>query len=85
MDDTISTTKYDQLKLYLLPIIQKAKVVTEEEFFYKGESGGTICSSAYEKALELIDKKYHPAVIIFIHFIFPMVIIYHQTIRIVSD
>ena len=49
-----------QSKLNLLPIIQRAKVVTEEEFFSKGESGGTICSSAYRKALELIDEKYNP-------------------------
>lgn len=29
-------------------------------FFSKGESGGTICSSVYKKALELIDDKYSP-------------------------
>ena len=28
--------------------------------FLKGESGGTICSSAYRKALELVDAKYSP-------------------------
>ena len=35
-------------------------MVDEESFFSKGESGGTICSSAYRKALELIEKKYSP-------------------------
>lgn len=35
--------------------------MTEEEFFTKGESGGTICSSAYIKALELIRDKYNPS------------------------
>ncbi|TXK91057.1 sporulation protein YhbH [Parageobacillus sp. SY1] len=34
---------------------------TEDEFFTKGESGGTICSSAYRKALELIETKYSPS------------------------
>ncbi|MGP4076547.1 sporulation protein YhbH [Halobacillus sp. K22] len=38
----------------------QAKVVKEEDFFSKGESGGTICSSAYRKALELIETKYSP-------------------------
>jgi uncharacterized sporulation protein YeaH/YhbH (DUF444 family) len=32
--------------------------VTEDEFFTKGESGGTICSSAYQLALELVNKRY---------------------------
>jgi uncharacterized sporulation protein YeaH/YhbH (DUF444 family) len=36
----------------------KAKEVEEEEFFTPGESGGTICSSAYVKALEIIDSRY---------------------------
>ena len=35
-------------------------MVPEESFFSKGESGGTMCSSAYRKALELIDESYHP-------------------------
>ncbi|CQR47100.1 hypothetical protein BN1058_01389 [Paraliobacillus sp. PM-2] len=36
----------------------EAKVVDEESFFSKGESGGTICSSAYQKAVEMIKEKY---------------------------
>ena len=39
----------------------EAKVVSEEDFFSKGESGGTRCSSAYLKALDLIEEKYNPA------------------------
>ena len=50
----------------------EAKVVTEEEFFTKGESGGTICSSAYVKALELLRKNIIQRDIIFILFIFQM-------------
>jgi uncharacterized sporulation protein YeaH/YhbH (DUF444 family) len=38
----------------------EAKEVSEEEFFTKGESGGTICSSAYRKALEIIDSRFPP-------------------------
>jgi uncharacterized protein len=38
----------------------EAKEVTEEEFFHKGESGGTQVSSAYELALEIIQERYNP-------------------------
>ena len=36
----------------------RGKEVTEEEFFTRGESGGTICSSAYQKALDIIHHRY---------------------------
>ena len=51
-------TKYETVEIEFIAHHTEAKVVTEEEFFSKGESGGTICSSAYEKALELIEEKY---------------------------
>ena len=35
--------------------------MSEEEFFTKGESGGTICSSAYQLALDLVHSEYPPA------------------------
>ena len=54
-------TKYESVDIAFIAHHTKAKEVTEEEFFYKGESGGTICSSAYEKALELIDDRYSPS------------------------
>lgn len=54
-------TKYESVEIAFIAHHTKAKEVTEEEFFYKGESGGTICSSAYEKALELIDDRYSPS------------------------
>ncbi|WP_062352491.1 sporulation protein YhbH [Bacillus kwashiorkori] len=53
-------TKYETVDIEFIAHHTEAKVVTEEEFFSKGESGGTICSSAYRKALELIDTKYSP-------------------------
>jgi uncharacterized protein len=53
-------TKYETVEIEFIAHHTEAKVVSEEDFFSKGESGGTICSSAYRKALELIDGKYHP-------------------------
>lgn len=54
-------SKYETVEIEFIAHHTMAKVVTEEEFFTKGESGGTICSSAYSKALELIQQKYNPA------------------------
>jgi len=54
-------TKYEQVELEFIAHHTEAKVVTEEEFFTKGEGGGTICSTAYAKALQLIRAKYPPA------------------------
>ncbi|WP_263705961.1 sporulation protein YhbH [Shouchella tritolerans] len=53
-------TKYETVEIEFIAHHTEAKVVSEEDFFSKGESGGTICSSAYRKALELIDEKYNP-------------------------
>lgn len=55
------TTKYETVEFEFIAHHTLAKVVSKEDFFSKGESGGTICSSAYTKALELIEEKYHPA------------------------
>lgn len=54
-------TKYEKVEIVFIAHHTEAKEVTEEEFFTKGESGGTICSSAYQKALEIIDRRYPPA------------------------
>ncbi|TKD68648.1 sporulation protein YhbH [Pseudalkalibacillus hwajinpoensis] len=54
-------SKYETVEIEFIAHHTEAKVVTEDDFFSKGESGGTICSSAYRKALELIDEKYSPA------------------------
>ncbi|TQR14106.1 sporulation protein YhbH [Psychrobacillus soli] len=54
-------TKYETVEIEFIAHHTEAKVVSEEAFFSKGESGGTICSSAYLKALELIKQKYNPA------------------------
>ncbi|RAL26912.1 sporulation protein YhbH [Thermoflavimicrobium daqui] len=54
-------TKYENVEIVFIAHHTEAKEVTEELFFTKGESGGTICSSAYRKALEIIDKRYPPS------------------------
>ena len=53
-------TKYESVEIEFIAHHTEAKVVPEEDFFSKGESGGTICSSVYRKALQLIDEKYAP-------------------------
>jgi uncharacterized protein len=54
-------TKYETVEIVFIAHHTEAKVVSEEDFFSRGESGGTICSSAYRKALELIEEKYKPS------------------------
>ena len=61
LDDTLLRTKYETVEIEFIAHHTEAKVVSEEDFFSKGESGGTICSSAYRKALELINQKYDPS------------------------
>ncbi len=53
--------QYEKVDIVFIAHHTEAKEVTEEEFFTRGESGGTICSSAYVKALEIIDSRYSPA------------------------
>ncbi len=54
-------SKYETVEIEFIAHHTEAKVVTEDDFFTKGESGGTICSSAYQRALELVGEKYHPS------------------------
>jgi hypothetical protein len=53
-------TKYKAVEIVFIAHHTQAKEVTEEEFFHKGESGGTLISSGYKKALEVIQARYHP-------------------------
>lgn len=52
--------QYEKVKLVFVAHHTEAREVSEEEFFARGESGGTICSSAYMKALEIIDERFPP-------------------------
>ena len=53
--------QYEKVEIVFLAHHTEAKEVTEEEFFTRGESGGTICSSVYMKALDIIDSRYPPS------------------------
>jgi len=53
-------TRYRNVELVFISHHSEAREVTEDEFFHKGESGGTRISSGYHKALEVIRERYHP-------------------------
>lgn len=54
-------TKYDTVQIRYIAHHTEAKEVSEEHFFSRGESGGTICSSAYQYAVNLIEHEYPPS------------------------
>lgn len=53
-------TRYHNVQIVFLAHDTRAREVTEHQFFTKGESGGTRCSSVYELALDIIDERYSP-------------------------
>ncbi|HZE69420.1 MAG TPA: sporulation protein YhbH [Pyrinomonadaceae bacterium] len=53
-------TKYDNVDIVFISHHTEAKEVTEEQFFTQGESGGTVVSSAYQLALDIIQQRYRP-------------------------
>ncbi len=55
------STRYRNVEIVFIAHHTEANEVTEEEFFHKGESGGTFISSGYLKALEIIAERYHPS------------------------
>jgi sporulation protein YhbH len=55
------STRYRNVEIVFIAHHTEANEVTEEEFFHKGESGGTFISSGYNKALEIIQERYHPS------------------------
>ena len=54
--------RYVNVELVFINHTTTAKEVNEDEFFHRGESGGTFISSAYEKALEIISERYSPEI-----------------------
>jgi uncharacterized protein len=54
-------TKYENVHVVFVGHHTQAREVDENEFFHKGESGGTLISSGYRKALEIIAERFHPA------------------------
>src|SRR5215475_14122 len=53
-------TKYDHVKIVFISHHTEAREVTEEQFFTQGESGGTVVSSAYRLALDVIGERFPP-------------------------
>src|SRR5439155_9091370 len=51
-------TKYNNVHIVFISHHTEAREVTEDEFFHKGESGGTQVSSAYNLALDIIHARY---------------------------
>ncbi len=54
-------TKYQQVRIVFISHHTEAKEVTEQEFFHRGESGGTQVSAAYELALRIIADRFPPS------------------------
>ncbi len=53
-------TRYDNVEVVFLAHHTEARETTPEEFFSKGESGGTRCSSVYRLALDIVAERYSP-------------------------
>jgi sporulation protein YhbH len=53
-------TKYDNVDIVFISHHTEAKQVSEEQFFTQGESGGTVVSSAYQLALDIIKQRFNP-------------------------
>jgi hypothetical protein len=54
-------TKYRNVEIVFIAHHTEAREVTEDEFFRKGESGGTFISSGYQKGLDIVAERYHPS------------------------
>jgi uncharacterized protein len=55
------SSRYRNVEIIFIAHHTEATEVTEEEFFHKGESGGTFISSGYQRALQIIAERYHPS------------------------
>lgn len=52
---------YNHVQIRFIAHTTEAKLVNEHEFFHRGESGGTLCYSAYDVAIHLVETEYNPA------------------------
>lgn len=52
---------YQKVEIVFLSHHTEARETSEDEFFRKGESGGTRCSSAYRLALDIIAERFPPS------------------------
>jgi hypothetical protein len=55
------TKNYEKIELVFIRHHTSAKEVSEEDFFYSRETGGTVVSSALELLHQTIEARYHPA------------------------
>jgi len=55
------STKYRSVEIVFISHHTEAHEVGEDEFFHKGESGGTFISSGYQRALDIVAERYHPS------------------------
>ncbi|GLQ06717.1 YeaH/YhbH family protein [Sneathiella chinensis] len=53
--------KYRHTELVFIAHDTRAREVNEDDFFHRGESGGTMISSGYQKALDIIRSRYDPS------------------------
>lgn len=53
-------TKYQNVQILFLAHHTEARETTEEEFFTKGASGGTRCSSVYQLGLDIVSSRFNP-------------------------
>ena len=53
--------RYQNAEVVFIAHHTAATEVGEDDFFHKGESGGTLISSGYNKALQIINERYHPS------------------------
>ncbi len=49
---------YENVEIRFITHTTDAKLVDEYNFFHKGESGGTLCHTAFDLAAELVEKQY---------------------------
>ncbi|GAA4823758.1 DUF444 family protein [Algivirga pacifica] len=57
---TFLKNRYQNTEIVFVAHHTEAKEVSEDDFFHKVESGGTMISSGYKKVLEIIEKRYNP-------------------------
>ncbi|MEX1206885.1 MAG: DUF444 family protein [Dongiaceae bacterium] len=53
--------RYMQVEVVFIAHDATAREVNEDAFYHKGESGGTMISSGYAKALEIVAERYDPS------------------------
>lgn len=55
------TKNYEKIELVFIRHHTSAKEVSEQDFFYSRETGGTVVSSALELLHQIIDARFHPS------------------------